>query len=80
MALSGLRGKAASFLLGLLRPATQARYHRALEAFEAWADLGKVVFGELNEEKQDFLLGDYLLELRDAGAPLYFANDVIAAV
>ena len=80
MALSGLKGRVANYLFGLLQPNTQLRYARALEAFDRWASLGKLRFHELDEEKQDFLLAEYLLEMRDGGAPLHHANDTIAAI
>eukprot|EP00974_Lingulodinium_polyedra_P006733 641859-Lingulodinium_polyedra.AAC.1 len=53
------------FLVGVLAPATQLRYEEAAQAFFEW-DTATASRWELRaEEEQDFILCEYLLDLRD---------------
>ena len=83
IAMSGPSQRLAEFFLGLLKPATVARYIAAKAKFDAkLAELNIGDWYSLLEERQDFWLADLLLEFRDEdpGFSVANANDMVASL
>ena len=79
-AMFGPRGRVAQFLMKLLAAATLRRYEEALTSFQTWCSDHQLPFEDMSEEDQDWLLGDYILHLRDEDFPLQHARDVVSAL
>jgi integrase len=78
-ATSGPSEKVQKFLFQLLTPASQWRYEHAWQAFAEWLAAHAVDFAGLSEEVQDYVLGDYVLDMSDEGTPLQRLRDTVAA-
>ena len=64
----GRQHRVAEFLRSRLTEASQARYHLALSLLADWCSLHRVSWAVLSEEEQDWLLADYVMDLREAEA------------
>jgi len=60
------RHRVADFLRSRLTEASQIRYQAALHLLAEWCSQHNAAFADLNEEEQDWLLGDYLMDLRES--------------
>ena len=57
--------RAYDFLLSRLQEFTKGRYEDAIEELEEWLGPDTESFWSLGEEEQDFILSDFIMELRD---------------
>ena len=78
--MSGPSARLRTFLLSQVSESTRGKYAAALGDFAQWSRLLQVVWSSLPEEPLDFLLADYILDGRDAGASLQAYANAVAAV
>ena len=63
--MSGPSTKVVAFLLSRLQPTTRKRYRMQILEFSEWDDAHGTCWLEQPEEFQDYLLADYIMDLRD---------------
>ena len=77
---AGPSARVQAFLLGVLAATTQRRYLEATQTFIDWCSVRQIQWATLTEERQDWVMADFVLDAFDEGHPPSLAKDAVAAV